>query len=264
MGESRRGLQGGWGPTAVGRLLWRGSWILGLIAMGGLKLLVRRPRSRAEGAAWVQWICAGFVRALGVEARVEGRFPAAGAVVTNHQGYLDILVLASLRPCVFVSKEEIAHWPVVGWMVAAAGTVFVRRGAGGSAAAASVKMRAAAEDGLPIVFFPEGTTSNGDELLAFRSGLLAEARAAELPVTVGLLRYTVSGPAGATVQDDVAYWGDRSLLGHMARILTLEGVRATVRFAERPVRFGAEDRKAAAAEAREAMRVLASGRRWLR
>ena len=81
--------------------------------------------------------------------------------MTNHQTYLDITLLASLRPCVFVSKAEIAHWPVVGWMTKMAGTVFVERGRGGSAAAASVGMLAAAKAGVPVVFFPEGTTSDG-------------------------------------------------------------------------------------------------------
>lgn len=259
MAESERGLKGGWGPVAVGRLVSRGVRIVALVVWGGLKLVVQKPRSRAEGAAWVQWICTGFVRVLGVKAEVVGEFPAAGAVVTNHQGYLDILLLASLRPCVFVSKAEIATWPVVGWMIRVAGTVFVRRGAGGSAAAASVEMRAAAEDGLPIVFFPEGTTTNGEEMLPFRSGLLAEAREAGLPVTVGYLRYTVAGPAGATAEDDIAYWGDRSMLGHMLRFMTLDRVRARVRFAGAPVRIEAEDRKLAAAEVRAAMLALAAG-----
>ncbi len=182
-----------------------------------------------------------------------------GAVVLNHEGYLDILVLASLRPCVFVSKAEVGRWPVVGWMTTMAGTVYVERGRGGSGAAASVRIRKAAADELPVVFFPEGTTSDGEALLPFHGGLLAESRDAGLPVTVGVIRYAVAGPAGATVGDDVAYWGDRGMLGHMARFLTLEGVRAEVRFAAEPVHFTTEDRKAAAAEARAAMLQFSEG-----
>ena len=190
---------------------------------------------------------------------MEGAFPAAGAVITNHQGYLDILVLASLAPCVFVSKAEIARWPVVGWMTTMAGTVYVERGKGGSGAAASVRLREAAEDGLPVVFFPEGTTSNGDALLPFHGGMLAEARAAGMVVTAGVLRYAISGPAGATVGDEVAYWGDRGMEEHIARFLTLEGLSARVRFAPLPIPFSTDDRKAAAAEAHAAMLRLANG-----
>ena len=135
----------------------------------------------------------------------------------------------------------------------------MERGAGGSGAAASVKMRAAAEAGLPVVFFPEGTTSDGVGVLPFRSGLLAEAREAGLPVRAGVLRYSVAGPAGATVGKDVAYWGESQLLAHMARFLTLEGLRVRVRFGADPLEFEAEERKAAAAEARAAMLRLSGG-----
>ena len=109
------------------------------------------------------------------------------------------------------------------------------------------------------MFFPEGTTSDGRGLLPFRGGLIAEARTAGLPVRAAVIRYTVSGPKGATVADDVAYWGDRGLLEHVARFLTLEGVTVRVQFATEPVLFTQMERKAAAAEAREAMLVLGGG-----
>ncbi len=177
----------------------------------------------------------------------------------NHQGYLDILAIAALHPCVFVSKAEVARYPVVGWMTTTAGTVYVERGKGGSGAAASVRMREAAQDGLPIVFFPEGTTSNGEGLLPFHGGLLGESREAGLAVTVGVVRYGMSGPAGATAEDDLAYWGERNLLQHIVRFLTLEGVRVSIRFASEPLVIRADERKAAAAEARASMLQLADG-----
>ena len=88
--------------------------------------------------------------------------------------------------------------------------------------------------------------------------MLAEARAAGMAVTAGVLRYAISGPAGATVGDEVAYWGDRGMLEHIARFLTLEGVRARVRFAAGPIAFASEERKAAAVEARAAVLELMS------
>ena len=232
-----------------------------LVLVGGalVEVLVKRPRTRLAGAQWVQRLCRRLLRGLGVVIEIEGAFPAAGAVITNHQGYLDILVLASLAPCVFVSKAEIARWPVVGWMTTMAGTVYVERGKGGSGAAANARLREAAEDGLPVVFFPEGTTSDGDALLPFHGGILAEARLAGMMVTAGVTRYTILGPAGATVGDEVAYWGDRGMVEHIARFLTLEGLRARVRFATLPVTFLTEDRRAAATEAHAAMLRLADG-----
>ncbi len=252
-------LRGGWGPRTAGRLIWRGSVLVVLILHGVAELVVTQPRSREDRARWNQRFCGRILRWLGIPVAVEGSFPDVGTVVLNHETYLDITVLASLRPCVFVSKAEVGRWPVVGWMTKMAGTVFVERGKGGSAAAASVGMLAAARSGVPVVFFPEGTTSDGRGLLPFRGGLIAEARTAALPVTVGVIRYTVQGPRGATVEEDVAYWGDRGLLEHVGRFLTLEGVQVRVRFAEVSVHFLKTERKAAAAEAREAMLELGGG-----
>ena len=239
--------------------MWRAGIVLAIIAHGVAELAIVRPKTRLQRAAWNQRFCSRILRALGISAVVEGTFPAGGTVIANHQTYLDITVLASLSPCVFVSKAEVGRWPVVGWMTMMAGTVFVERGRGGSAAAAGIGMRSAVEAGVPVVFFPEGTTSDGRGLLPFRGGLLAEARLAGLPVTAGFIRYTVAGPPGATVEDDVAYWGDRGLLEHVGRFLTLEGVQVRVRFAGAPMHLEQEERKAAAAEAREAMFALAGG-----
>ena len=257
--DEERGLKGHWGPRALLRLCWRGAVTVVLIGAGALEALIRRPKSRAARAAWVHRLCGRILRVLDIPVTQEGVFPLAGAVLLNHQGYLDIFALASLRPCVFVSKAEVGRWPVIGWMTTMAGTVYVERGKGGSGAAASVRIREAAKDGLPIVFFPEGTTSNGQGLLPFHGGLLAESRDADLAVTVGVMRYAMTGPPGATVDDDVAYWGERSMVRHILRFLTLEGVRVSVRFAAEPVSFTTGDRRAAAAEARVSLLQLAGG-----
>jgi len=187
--------------------------------------------------------------------------PERGALITNHTGYLDIITLGSLSPVVFFSKAELEHTPVIGFMATAAGTVYVERGAGGSSQRARSGLKEAAELGVPVVFFPEGTTTNGRELLPFRSGLLGEALGAEEPVTAAHLRYTfdVDNGPDASVEDDVCFWGDVSLLPHVAKFLKLNGVHAWVRIAAAPIAFSAEalaDRKIAAVEAREAILAL--------
>ncbi len=101
------------------------------------------------------------MQGLGIEIGVVGEFPERGAVISNHLSYLDIVVFAALHPCVFVSKAEMRGWPVVGWMTTMSGTVYVARGHGGSAMRARKGMQAAVDAGLPVVFFPEGTTTNG-------------------------------------------------------------------------------------------------------
>lgn len=242
------------------RSLGRSLVLAKLFAAAGTELLVQRPATREARADWLHRFADRAIRRLGIEVEVKGTFPGQGAVISNHLGYLDIPVFASLHPCVFVSKAEIQSVPVLGWMTKMAGTVYVERGAGGSAERAASGMRAASDAGLPVVFFPEGTTTNGSEMLKFHSGLLAEALEADEPITAAHLRYSL-GPDNdprATVADDVCYWGDAKMLPHIFRLLGLKGIRAEVRFAAAPIVFSsqAENRKQAAVEARQAVAAL--------
>jgi 1-acyl-sn-glycerol-3-phosphate acyltransferase len=145
-------------------------------------------------------------------------------------------------------------------MTTMSGTVYVARGHGGSAMRARKAMQAALDAGLPVVFFPEGTTSNGSQLLKFHSGLLSQVMAGGAPVTAAYLSYSFAednGPDGS-VADDVCYWGDRDMLAHVFKFLGLRGVRAEVRFAEEPIAFSSDGlhRKMAAVEARSAVAAL--------
>jgi 1-acyl-sn-glycerol-3-phosphate acyltransferase len=219
----------------------------------GTELLVRRPSTREARAEWLHRFAASALHGLGIEIALDGRFPERGAVISNHLGYLDIIVFAALHPCVFVSKAEVANYPVLGWMTTMAGTVYVSRGHGGSALKARAGLEAAFAADLPVVFFPEGTTTNGSGMLKFHSGLLSQVRSAGASVTAGHICYHLGeGNGDATVADDVCYWGDDvTLLQHIFGILGLKGIRAEVRFAEEPIGFtsAAEQRKRAAQEA---------------
>jgi 1-acyl-sn-glycerol-3-phosphate acyltransferase len=192
----------------------------------------------------------------------EGAVPMEGAVISNHLSYLDIVVHASIRPCVFVSAIETRRMPLIGWMSMMAGTVYVTRGEGGSAEKAALGMAKGFRDGLPVVFFPEGGTFVGDQpVMPFKSGLLAEALEAGAPVTAGFIRYELSAEdvaAGKTARNDV-HWGDETLVKHLWKFLGLHGLKAEVRFAEEPIAFSAAaygDRKLAAVEAREAVSTI--------
>ncbi len=191
---------------------------------------------------------------------MRGMFPDRGFLIVNHRSYLDIVVLASVRPCVFVSKAEVARLPVIGWMTTRAGTVYVERGRGGSARKASEGMRVAAENGLPVVFFPEGTTNTEASLLPFRSGLLGQAVESGEPITAGYLAYSMGAKNGTDVSlERNLYWGDLPMLRHVFTFLGLDDVRAEIRFAVAPIAFSTQGlhRKAAAEEARAAVSKLA-------
>jgi 1-acyl-sn-glycerol-3-phosphate acyltransferase len=234
-----------------------------MFVRAGVELAVTQPKTREQRADWLHRFCARAMQGLGIEISVSGDFPRRGAVISNHLSYLDIVVYAAIHPCVFVSKAEIKSWPVVGWMTTMSGTVYVARGHGGSAMKAREGMQAAVDAGLPVVFFPEGTTSKGEGLLKFHSGLLAQAIDGGAPVTGAFIRYKLGEDNGpdVSIADDVCYWGDRNMLGHIFTFLGLRGVRAEVRFADGPMEFSSDvlHRKQAAVEARAAVAALRAG-----
>jgi 1-acyl-sn-glycerol-3-phosphate acyltransferase len=223
---------------------------------GALELIVKRPATRELQARWLNQFCGRVLRGMGIAVRVEGTFPERGIVVSNHLGYLDIVVMAAQHKCVFVSKAELANEFFVGWMTSMAGTVYVERGRGGSAQRAKSDMQAAADAGLPIIIFPEGTTSDGSSVLKFHSGLLSQVVEEGQPVTAAFLAYRLTEDNGPDVSigEDVCFWRDDiSLFLHIFRLLGLRGIEVMVKIADRPITFSASDRKVVAVEARAAV-----------
>jgi len=223
--------------------------------------MVKRPATREQRAEWLHQFCGRAVRGMGIAMKAQGRFPERGALVSNHMGYLDIMVFAALHRVVFVSKAELKAVPLLGWMTTMAGTVYVERGRGGSALRARDGIRAAAEAGVPVVFFPEGTTSDGSTVMKFHSGILAQVLEAEEPVTAAYVRYrlTEDNRPGVTIESDVCYWGDEvRLFPHIFWLVSLRGIEVEVRIADAPIEFsgGVGRRKRAAAEARAAVMAV--------
>lgn len=241
------------------RQLVRGSRVISAFAVSLTGLLVQRPQSRRARAEWLTQFCRRVLRAARVTWSTSGPTPTRGAVVSNHLTYVDILMHAALRPCVFVSAIETRRMPLIGWISMMAGTVYVTRGAGGSAAKAAGGMSDGFRDGLPVVFFPEGKTGLGDEpVLPLHSGLLATALDAGETVTPGFLRYAVSEAdqqEGRTTRADV-HWGKQSLPAHLWNFFSLDRVHVHLHFGDGPIHYtpaALEDRKVAAEETRNAL-----------
>jgi lyso-ornithine lipid O-acyltransferase len=176
------------------------------------------------------------VKVMGFECTVEGSVPTSGAVVSNHLSYLDILLYSSAQPFVMVAKTEVRGWPLLGWLTAQAGTVYVERGGGPRTyPGVNAAMAEAYGSGLPVLFFPEGTTTEGAGVLPFRRGLFHSVLNGGVALRVAALRYsldpfTVNG--SATVGEDVCWWGDMEFASHLFRLFGLRGLRAKMRFGE--------------------------------
>jgi 1-acyl-sn-glycerol-3-phosphate acyltransferase len=183
------------------------------------------PRGReANRAAWLQTICRWALCVLRIRVVVRGTPPSGGLVVANHLGYADIVSLGSAMPCRFVSKASVRHWPVFGPLVVMAGTLFVEREKRGQAAEQVEELTRAAHGGLPVVFFPEGTTSDGAGVLPFRSSLLAAATQSGCPVTpVAISALHADGSPNR----ELPYYGGDLFVPHLLRLLA-GGKRSTV------------------------------------
>jgi 1-acyl-sn-glycerol-3-phosphate acyltransferase len=243
--------------------IYRLSKVVVIFFYSTAEVFIQRPRTRAQRATWLSKIGKRLLRSQDITFTTIGPIPSHGAVISNHLTYVDILLHAAMRPCVFVSKSELRNTPGIGWISMMAGTIYVARGAGGSAAKAAEGMAKGFRDGLPVVFFPEGTTGVGDvPAMPMRSGLLAQSIAAGEPVTAGFIHYDLTPydlARGKSTRDDI-HWGPRTLWQHMWNFADIHGLHATIRFASEPIAFSqaaVENRKVAAEEARAAVAALA-------
>jgi 1-acyl-sn-glycerol-3-phosphate acyltransferase len=139
----------------------------------------------------IQWWSAKMLRMLGITLQVQGSFrPGAKLVVANHVSWLDIMAVHAVCPeARFVSKADVQHWPLVGRLVAAAGTLYIERERARDALRVVHQMAAAMDEGETVAVFPEGTTGPGPELLPFHANLLQAAIAGGTPVQPVALRY---------------------------------------------------------------------------
>lgn len=203
-------------------------------------LRLRGPLTLEQRALWLQAAARGVLASLGIRFQVEGQAPARGLVVSNHLSYLDILIFAAAMPCCFVSKIEVARWPFFGKAAQAGGTIFLDRSSHSSASAAAAAMAERLTGAVPVLLFPEGTSTDGSRLLHFHARLIQPAVQAAAPVTAAAIRYL---PPTGTEERDLCWYGDEPFLPHLLRALKTAAFAACVRF-DRP-RVYADSRLAA-------------------
>ena len=245
---------------AAGRLLLLLAAIGAALAAFGLVRAVERPLHEPR-RPWTPGVKqAGFRAALailGLRWREEGRaMTGLGAQVSNHASWLDVFALNAACRVTFVSKAEVRRWPLVGWMAAISGTVFISRRRGDAAAQQSL-LRERLVAGDTLAFFPEGTSTDGRRVLPFKSTLFAALLgpglegAAIQPVTLAY-----DAPEGERA-DLYGWWGDMTLVAHLIEVLaTRRRGRVTILYHE-PIAL--RDRPERKALARRAEGVVREG-----
>jgi 1-acyl-sn-glycerol-3-phosphate acyltransferase len=205
--------------------------------------------SMARRQRWTRSFMGSLSRALPFTVRVHGAVPQRPMLwVSNHVSWTDIALLGQLAPLSFLSKAQVRHWPVAGWLAQHAGTLFIRRGANDSQRLRR-EMALRLQDGCPLVIFPEGTTTDGRQLRTFHGRLLACAADAGVAVQPVAIRY---GRAGEL--DPIApFIGDDDLLSHLLRLLRGEVGEVDIHLLE-PIETLGVERAALAFKAQEAVR----------
>jgi 1-acyl-sn-glycerol-3-phosphate acyltransferase len=211
-----------------------GAWRLLRVLLHGLHglaiVLARFPAYDAGTRhARIQWWSAKLLRCLGLALHVQGVAPRAGAklVVSNHVSWLDIAAIHAVIPeAHFVSKADVKHWPVVGRLVAGAGTLFIEREKKRDALRVVHQMAEALKRGETVAVFPEGTTGDGRILLPFHANLLQAAVATATPVQPVVLRFF---DAQHTVSPLAEFLGETTMAQSLWRFVCASGLNVEVR-----------------------------------
>ena len=204
---------------------------LGLLVFGCLMLLllvrlVERPLFGA-GRPWTphitQFVCRSAFFIIGMEFEKQGNpMRGAGAVVANHSSWLDIFALNASKRIYFVSKAEVAKWPGIGWLARATGTVFIKRDRHEAVSQIAVfKERLSA--GHKLLFFPEGTSTDGLLVLPFKPTLFAAFFDPALADTLRLQAVTLNYVAPVGVDPRFyGWWGDMAFGPHLLSTLATQ------------------------------------------
>lgn len=248
----------GWARVAVRGAAATAAMALGLSSCAIARLIevVFRLPGRPCGP-WVSKVAYRvFLAILRVRLEVAGEpMSRPGAIVSNHVSWIDILALGTASRSFFVAKAEVARWPVIGLGASLLGTAFVTRSRA-DAAAQRMLFEERLRDGHRLVFFPEGTSTDGHRVLPFKSTLFAAFFSEDADPAAHMQPVTVAyhAPEGEDPRHH-GWWGDMGFGGHMIKILSRPR-NGTVRLTFHPPKRIADfpDRKALAAHAESAVR----------
>ena len=208
---------------AVPRLLNQGRVILSAFFSG------RGMEDHQARAIWQQKEATRFLNALKIKVQLYGDFPLQGLLVCNHLSYLDIILIASQGPVVFVAKSDLSGWPLIGNLLRHAGTILAYRNQPIKSAQTALEIRTALSRESLVVLFPEGTSTNGESVLPFRSPFFQPAHEVSALITPAAIAYTSQS---GNPKEDICYWGDHTFFSHLMKLATVQGIVAHLNLGE--------------------------------
>jgi lyso-ornithine lipid O-acyltransferase len=177
----------------------------------------------------------GMCKILKMQVYVTGIAPEPPFfVVSNHLSYLDIVPLYGAFDCTFVAKKEVRSWPLIGFMAHTLGVIFVDRNRKRDVKRVNRQQKDSLKAYQGVVLFPEGTTSDGSDILPLRSPLLETAVQSGLPVHVVTIHYK-TGTGDEPASDSVCWHGDISLGAHAFRLASTRSITCYLTICNVPV-----------------------------
>ena len=169
----------------------------------------------------------GAARIFGLKIKICGsRKSVRGLVVSNHLSYVDILLLGSIFPLRFAPKSDVAKWPILGWILGSSRPIWVNRSSKHASLNTMKEFSETVKNGVNLIAFPEGTTSDGKgDLFPFKSTTFEAAMHGNVPICPVLIVYK---------QDNISWAMDdhTPLLIHVWRVLQLFQIRAELHILE--------------------------------
>ena len=239
--------------------------LLVVLVFGGLAVLmlarlIERPicgMHRPVTPYITQFVCRAAFWVLGIKHHVQGLpMMERGAVVANHTSWLDIFALNAAKRIYFVSKSEVAEWPGIGWLARATGTVFIERNPK-RAREQTALFQARLLAGHKLLFFPEGTSTDGMQVLPFKTTLFAAFFGYDLKNKIAVQPVSViyHAPVGIDARF-YGWWGDMSFGAHLLSTLAPARQGGVTVIYHAPLQVADfKDRKALAQACEQAVRV---------
>lgn len=197
------------------------------VVMQGFYLVYRhglyKNPNHANNTRYVQYFCRQLSRVFNIEVRIHGDIPRQPALwVGNHVSWLDVAVLGSGARVFFLAKAEIEQWPLLGKLAKGGGTLFIKRGSGDSVKIKQQMTEFLKQD-IPVLFFPEATTSDGRGIKKIHGRLLGAAIDAEKPVQICLICYVNQQGELDTI---APFINDIGFADHVKKVLEMPPVTA--------------------------------------
>jgi len=192
---------------------------------------------------FVCWWSHGLLKLLRVQHHISGQPAAVNAaaclMVANHVSWLDIFALNVRTPAHFVAKSEVKQWPVVGWLVQRAGTLFIRRAVRGDTVHLNARMACLLRQGRAVAVFAQGTSATPEQAVQFHAPLLQCAVAAGVRVQpIAIFYHDKQG----LWNDAAAFVDDTTLMQSLWKILCTPGIQVTVTYLT-PLDASGQDRR---------------------